>query len=177
MYFNPNFFRLILGYKIRLVYPRSADSGYELVQLEKGERIHHEQKSKVKLLLTASLVLSVLSACANQVNHRGDSTGSPGAVESSSSPPAVRSSVSTKTQDPLGKYAEHVTVTVVRGYNPPDSTVSNRSSVLQAWEYANTRKGYWRTSKSPILSKSLENNLLKQLGFLFFADYYRQVTT
>uniref|UniRef100_UPI00356231C9 group II intron maturase-specific domain-containing protein n=1 Tax=Cohnella sp. TaxID=1883426 RepID=UPI00356231C9 len=49
--------------------------------------------------------------------------------------------------------------------------------VQQAWEYANTRKGYWRTSNSPILSKSLGNNVLKQLGFLFFADYYRQVTT
>ena len=47
----------------------------------------------------------------------------------------------------------------------------------KAWEYANTRKGYWRTSNSPILSKSLGNNVLKELGFLFFSDYYRQVTT
>jgi RNA-directed DNA polymerase len=46
----------------------------------------------------------------------------------------------------------------------------------QAWEYANTRKSYWRTSNSPILSKSLGNNTLKGLGFLFFSDYYRQVT-
>ncbi|MFB5763999.1 group II intron reverse transcriptase/maturase [Paenibacillus medicaginis] len=28
----------------------------------------------------------------------------------------------------------------------------------KAWEYANTRKGYWRISNSPILSKSLGNN-------------------
>ncbi|MBP1996242.1 group II intron maturase-specific domain-containing protein [Paenibacillus eucommiae] len=27
----------------------------------------------------------------------------------------------------------------------------------KAWEYANTRKGYWRVSNSPILSKSLGN--------------------
>ncbi|KIL34707.1 DNA polymerase [Gordoniibacillus kamchatkensis] len=46
----------------------------------------------------------------------------------------------------------------------------------KAWEYANTRKSYWRTSNSPILSKSLGNNTLKGLGFLFFSDYYRQVT-
>jgi RNA-directed DNA polymerase len=46
----------------------------------------------------------------------------------------------------------------------------------QAWEYANTRKGYWRISKSPILSKSLGNNTLNGLGYLFFTDYYRQVT-
>ena len=46
----------------------------------------------------------------------------------------------------------------------------------KAWEYANTRKSYWRTSNSPILSRSLGNNTLKNLGFLFFLDYYRQVT-
>lgn len=46
----------------------------------------------------------------------------------------------------------------------------------KAWEYANTRKSYWRTSKSPILNLSLGNTTLKGLGFLFFSDYYRQVT-
>lgn len=46
----------------------------------------------------------------------------------------------------------------------------------KAWEYANTRKSYWRTSNSPILSRSLGNNTVKNLGFLFFTDYYRQVT-
>ena len=46
----------------------------------------------------------------------------------------------------------------------------------KSWEYANTRKSYWRTSNSPILTKSLGNNTLKGLGFLFFSDYYRQVT-
>ncbi|WP_232696597.1 group II intron reverse transcriptase/maturase [Brevibacillus daliensis] len=46
----------------------------------------------------------------------------------------------------------------------------------KAWEYANTRKSYWRTSNSPILATSLGNNTLKGLGFLYFSDYYRQVT-
>jgi group II intron reverse transcriptase/maturase len=46
----------------------------------------------------------------------------------------------------------------------------------KAWEYANTRKGYWRTSNSPILSKSLNNVTIKGFGFLNFSDYYRQVT-
>lgn len=46
----------------------------------------------------------------------------------------------------------------------------------KAWEYANTRKGYWRISNSPILSKSLNNNTLTEMGFLNFSDYYRQVT-
>jgi RNA-directed DNA polymerase len=49
-------------------------------------------------------------------------------------------------------------------------------SKQKAWEYANTRKGYWRISNSPILSKSLNNAKLRELGYLFFSDYYRRVT-
>jgi RNA-directed DNA polymerase len=45
----------------------------------------------------------------------------------------------------------------------------------RAWEYANTRKGYWRISKSPVLSRSLRNNIIQGFGFLFFSEYYRQV--
>jgi RNA-directed DNA polymerase len=45
----------------------------------------------------------------------------------------------------------------------------------KAWEYANTRKSYWRTSHSPILARTLGNNTIKEQGFLFFSDYYRQV--
>ncbi|EAM1016530.1 RNA-directed DNA polymerase, partial [Salmonella enterica] len=32
------------------------------------------------------------------------------------------------------------------------------------------------TSNSPILAQSLGNNTIKGLGFIFFSDYYRQVT-
>ena len=46
----------------------------------------------------------------------------------------------------------------------------------KAWEYANTRKGYWRISNSPILSQSLKNEVLERLGFISFSNYYRQVT-
>lgn len=45
----------------------------------------------------------------------------------------------------------------------------------KAWEYANTRKGYWRISNSPILSRSLDNNTLSNLGFLFLFEYYDKV--
>ena len=47
----------------------------------------------------------------------------------------------------------------------------------KAWEFANTRKGYWRVSNSPILGISLNNNMLRNKGFLFLSEYYRQVTT
>ncbi|RLA21735.1 MAG: group II intron reverse transcriptase/maturase [Gammaproteobacteria bacterium] len=45
----------------------------------------------------------------------------------------------------------------------------------KAWEYANTRKGYWRTAYSPILTRSITNDRLKQAGYIFFTDYYRKV--
>lgn len=45
----------------------------------------------------------------------------------------------------------------------------------QAWEFANTRKGYWHTAKSPILNRSVTNDRLSQAGYVFFLDYYRAV--
>lgn len=45
----------------------------------------------------------------------------------------------------------------------------------KAWEYANTRKGYWHTANSPILTRSITNDRLKQAGYIFFTDYYRKV--
>ena len=45
----------------------------------------------------------------------------------------------------------------------------------KAWEFANTRKSFWRTAKSPILSRSITNARLKQAGYIFFSDYYKQV--
>lgn len=45
----------------------------------------------------------------------------------------------------------------------------------KAWEYANTRKGYWRISKSPILSKSLTNKYLESLGFVSLTQTYQMI--
>jgi len=45
-------------------------------------------------------------------------------------------------------------------------------SESQAWEFANTRKSYWHIANSPIMSKTLQNNVLRQMGYLFFYDYY-----
>ena len=47
----------------------------------------------------------------------------------------------------------------------------------KAWEYANTRKGYWRISKSPILSKTLTNKYLKEPWFIFkLSQFYYFIT-
>jgi Retron-type reverse transcriptase len=43
----------------------------------------------------------------------------------------------------------------------------------QSWRFANTRKGYWRVSVSPILTTSITDERLRQSGYLFFSDYYR----
>jgi len=45
----------------------------------------------------------------------------------------------------------------------------------KAWEWANTRKSYWRTSSSPILQRSLTTEKLRKAGYLFFSDYYKIV--
>ncbi len=45
----------------------------------------------------------------------------------------------------------------------------------KAWEYANTRKGYWRTSRSPILQRSLNNKTIANLGFMNLTDYYLKI--
>ena len=45
----------------------------------------------------------------------------------------------------------------------------------KAWEFANTRKGYWRISNSPIMSRSLTNDTLKKRNYIFFSDYYNHV--
>ena len=36
---------------------------------------------------------------------------------------------------------------------------------FKAWEFANTRKSYWRTAGSPILQRTFTNKYLKNLGF------------
>jgi group II intron reverse transcriptase/maturase len=45
----------------------------------------------------------------------------------------------------------------------------------KAWEFANTRKGYWHTARSPILTSSVTSDRLRLAGFIFFLDYYRLV--
>jgi len=42
----------------------------------------------------------------------------------------------------------------------------------RAWMWANTRKGYWRTAHSPILSRVLSNDLIKRAGYLGFLECY-----
>ena len=46
----------------------------------------------------------------------------------------------------------------------------------QAWIWANSRKAYWRTSLSWTLTTSLGNVRLKELGWTFFLDRYKQVS-
>ena len=48
-------------------------------------------------------------------------------------------------------------------------------SRFQAMMFSNTRKGYWRTAKSPILSTSISNESLQKAGYFFFSTYYRLV--
>lgn len=42
----------------------------------------------------------------------------------------------------------------------------------KAWEYANTRKSYWRTAKSPILQRSITNIKLEKAGLVSLLKIY-----
>ena len=42
----------------------------------------------------------------------------------------------------------------------------------QAWQWANTRKSYWRIAHSPILYKALSNERFKRIGYLSFSECY-----
>ena len=42
----------------------------------------------------------------------------------------------------------------------------------RAWMWANTRKGYWRTAHSPILSTAFSNQRFKQVGYLSLMECY-----
>lgn len=45
----------------------------------------------------------------------------------------------------------------------------------KAYEWANTRKSYWRIAGSFIATRSLTNESLSKGGYLFFTDYYLKV--
>ena len=45
----------------------------------------------------------------------------------------------------------------------------------KAWEFANTRKGYWRISNSPILSRTITNYRLEKRGFKSLVNRYHVV--
>jgi group II intron reverse transcriptase/maturase len=49
-------------------------------------------------------------------------------------------------------------------------------SKQKSWEYANTRKSYWHTSNSWILSTTITNDRLRRAGYIFFSDYYKSLT-
>jgi len=46
---------------------------------------------------------------------------------------------------------------------------------LQAYEWGNTRKGYWRVAGSPILSRAIDNKRLAQAGYYDFPARYESL--
>jgi group II intron reverse transcriptase/maturase len=45
----------------------------------------------------------------------------------------------------------------------------------KAWQFANTRKGYWHTANSPILSCTITNARLELAGYISFRDCYESI--
>lgn len=46
---------------------------------------------------------------------------------------------------------------------------------LKAWEYANTRKGCWRISNSPIMNTAITNSRLEKRGYVSMSTMYKKV--
>lgn len=53
-----------------------------------------------------------------------------------------------------------------------DNLVKLGTDNSKAWEYANTRKSYWRISNSPILSTTLTNKYFDNIGYKSLSDRY-----
>src|SRR5690606_15037241 len=47
----------------------------------------------------------------------------------------------------------------------------------KAWEWANTRKGYWRIADSAILHRAVNNDILRPVKYPFLRDCYRRIVT
>ncbi|MCD5414357.1 MAG: group II intron reverse transcriptase/maturase [Clostridiales bacterium] len=45
----------------------------------------------------------------------------------------------------------------------------------RAWQYANTRKGYWRMSNSPVLNRTITNDKLIRRGFKSLSSQYQKI--
>jgi len=48
-------------------------------------------------------------------------------------------------------------------------------SKTKAYEWANTRKGYWHIADSYILHRTITTERLRSVGYVFFSDYYLKV--
>ncbi len=56
-----------------------------------------------------------------------------------------------------------------------DNLVKLGANNYKAWEHANTRKSYWRSAGSHILTVTLTNETLKEQGFHSFTERYAQL--
>ena len=53
-----------------------------------------------------------------------------------------------------------------------DNLVKLGINNFKAWEYANTRKSYWRISDTPFLHQALNNKTLEKLGYTSLTSVY-----
>ena len=56
-----------------------------------------------------------------------------------------------------------------------DNLIKLGVNKYKAWEYANTRKSYWRIANSPILASTFTNEYLRKSGFITISERYSLV--
>ena len=63
------------------------------------------------------------------------------------------------------------------GTKPVQESIRCGIEKRKAWEWANTRKGYWHISNSWILSRALNNDNLRRANYPLLMDCYRKVVS
>lgn len=56
-----------------------------------------------------------------------------------------------------------------------DNLIKLGTAESKAWEFANSRKGYWRISNSPVLATTLTNSYLESIGLPSIHKRYKQI--
>jgi len=46
----------------------------------------------------------------------------------------------------------------------------------RAWQWANSRKGYWAVAGSPILTRAIINDMFNKAGYIPLVKYYEEVS-
>lgn len=71
------------------------------------------------------------------------------------------------------KKDKNVLLKALEGKSEPSmTTLSNFEPIITKHEYANTRKGYWKISNSPILASALTKGMLKKQGYPTITERY-----
>jgi RNA-directed DNA polymerase len=76
-------------------------------------------------------------------------------------------------------YRRRLRMVIWKQWKRTNTKMANLSKLginkYKAYEWANTRKGYWHIANSFILSRTITNDRLRMAGYVFLLDYYESI--